>query len=86
MKFADKIKFKHLHSNMERFKGALSLLLQGSRILIYIPIWRDLKISFSESKITSQVNLHSNMERFKAVSGTNTQLDKMEFTFQYGEI
>ena len=55
----------NLHSNMERFKGKNAFKLYWNDI-IYIPIWRDLKLILIIFVELVCRHLHSNMERFKA--------------------
>ena len=53
---------------------------------IYIPIWLDLLSIQDKSIYLQQKHLHSNMVRFIIIKKLKREVDKMKFTFQYGQI
>ena len=57
----------HLHSNMDRFESYKKTHKLNKKIIIYIPIWIDLKANLSRLLLPLSVYLHSNMDRFESL-------------------
>ena len=50
---------------MDRFESTEADITAISPMLIYIPIWIDLKVGIAEKLLKIISNLHSNMDRFE---------------------
>ena len=74
----------HLHSNMDRFENLPRRNANRATVLIYIPIWIDLKSGPGAAVGASVSNLHSNMDRFEKQIRKALKRIKDAFTFQYG--